>query len=60
MKNVLIKIACLLAILLWAGSLVCGIVLFIKTKALVVILSFIVLALMSLPAAGKLFNTMTK
>ena len=54
------KVLCLLALLLWTGSIVCGIILFIKTKALVVFLSFLVLAFLSIPGASKLYEALTE
>ncbi len=52
------KIACLLGLLLWAGGLVCALILVIGAKALVPTLSVVVLGLMGFPAAKKLYDYM--
>lgn len=50
------KIACLLALLLWAGGLICALILVIGTKALVPILSVVVLGVAGIPAAKKMYD----
>lgn len=54
--DVLKKIACMLGLLLWAGGLVCALILVIGAKALVPILSVVVLGLMGIPAAKKMYD----
>lgn len=60
MKNVLKKVLLLLALLLWAGGLICILVVIIKTKALVPIMSAILIGLMSLPSAIYFFGELTE
>lgn len=50
------KIACLLGLLLWAGGLVCALILVIGAKALVPILSVVVLGVAGVPAAKKMYD----
>ena len=50
------KIACLVGLLLWAGGLVCALILVIGAKALVPILSVVILGLMGFPAAKKMYD----
>lgn len=53
------KIGCLVALLLWVGAIICGLVLFIKAKSLVPILSFVLMVAMSVPTAKAMFKYLT-
>lgn len=54
------KIACLLALLLWAGAIICGLTLFIQAHRLVPIISFILIAAMSVPSVKVIFDYFTE
>ena len=53
------KIACLLGLLLWAGGLVCALILTIGAKALVPTLAVVLLGVMGFPTAKKLYDYIT-
>lgn len=54
------KIAVIIVLLLWAGGIICSLVLTAKAGALVPVLAVIVLALMGIPGVRKCFDVLKK